>query len=441
MPHLRLLSTALLLQSSAVLLSVLVGCSLAPRSASPSSSELSVDARLEALSALAQDPAEQPAAPREGTNPAQSNEAAEVDSDPGPRTLLGQGGIGKAYDDLVAEKNDVFPLTVGAWHWFNLDLTGNDNGGYGTEALPGTYFWYARFSPKLEFEDGPIQAIGSESEFRIRDDGPFRDWFDDNWWFYEANLYAKTDIGKFEGGKILNRFGLPWDGTFWGNTPYFDGWKLDPDWGIGWSHELALDEDLTVETSAQFFIHDDHVNGSISGGDAESFPQASERNTVVARVAPKYRFDEETTLLLGLSGTYGHVDYSDNSPVRDQYIKATAVDVQFGWRSLNLFGEWVYSDGVRNPAHYISGGPSTRVDNYLLGGTYRWDWVTLRCTFSTGHAENPDGKQVLWVPAVTLHLTKNVDFYLEYVDWAVSPAAGPRIDFEEGIQFVLNWRF
>ena len=67
----------------------------------------------------------------------------------------------------------------------------------------------------------------------------FRSFFDEKVWFYE--LYAWLDrrrLGKFKAGKIWKRFGLDWDGTFWGNVQYYDGMKLDPDWGVSWEKHL-----------------------------------------------------------------------------------------------------------------------------------------------------------------------------------------------------------
>jgi len=389
---------------------------------------------------LPQDPEGEPP-PTPPPEPDQGRGRSEEEPIPPPsHTLLGDTEIGRFYDDLAAEKSEIVPLTIGAWHWFNWDLTGADDGGYGIDALPGTYFYYAQFSPEMELENETFEAVGAHVEFRIRDASKFRAFFRNQWWFYEAYGWVDTPAGRFKAGKLLNQFGLPWDNTFWGNTPYFDGFKLDPDWGVSWERS-ATDEPFSVGSAVQFFLRDDGVNGSITGGDLESAPLAHERDTGIVRVVPTWRFDDSSTLAVGWSGLVGRADYAIQDPQSDDTIVATAVDVKYSKGPYNVFGEAVYTHGVRNPARFVSGGPSKNIWAFLAGGDYTIDFCTLRAVYSVGFDDDPGGWEQLFVPGATLAVTENIDLYLEYVLWEVQAYGSSKSTFQNGFQFIINWRF
>ena len=71
-------------------------------------------------------------------------------------------------------------------------------------------------------------------------------------------------------------------------------------------------------------------------------------------------------------------------------------------------------------------------------------WV--RVNYSAGFDDNPYGWQQMWVPGVTVALTKNVDFYIDLVRWDVynnanAVATNGHREIEDGVSFVINWRF
>ena len=67
--------------------------------------------------------------------------------------------------------------------------------------------------------------------------------------------------------------------------------------------------------------------------------------------------------------------------------------------------------------------------------------MTWRANYSLGYDDNPGGKQSLFLPGVTIALTPNIDLYAEYVKWVVDPDNAPKVDYEDGYQLILNWRF
>jgi len=346
-------------------------------------------------------------------------------------------------DDCIAsfkkgKEASCFKLGAGAYHWVNIqsddgEVTyGYPNGG------EGTYFYYLTGDLACPRCNECAPQWGAHAELRARDETVFRSFFDHEVWFYEA--YAWLDmpnLGKFKAGKIWKRFGYDWDGTFWGNVQYYDGMKLDPDYGFAWERTWGAGKRFELNAFAQFFLTEDEVNGSIAGGDAESTGLFDEKNTIVLRVQPRWRFTKNMSVAVGLSGLLGQIE--DQVGDDDETLTQLALDAEFQWCGLKVFGEYVYSDGRQNPTHYVTGGASDVYRTYLAGAQYAIGPFTLRAIFSHGDYENPDGEQDLFLVGGTVALTDWLTLYLEYVDWTVQAAGGAEVQFEEGFQIVLNW--
>lgn len=357
-----------------------------------------------------------------------------------PKVLFHVPCFDKCIADFQAARDaSCFKLGAGAYHWVNIQNQGGDvtygypNGG------EGTYFYYlnADISCKGCSPCGP--TFGAHAQLRMRDDTVFRSFFDEKVWFYEA--YASMELprwGTFKAGKVWKRFGADWDGTFWGNVPYYDGMKLDPDFGVSWEQTWNKGDRWELDTFAQFFFRDDKVNGSISGADAESDPDREEQNTFVVRVVPRYRFTKNMALSLGLSGLFGQV--AGTSPgVSDETLTQFAADVEFTWCGLKAFAEYAHSDGIQNSSHYVTGGPSDTYDTLMVGLEYKLGAFTPRVVYSHGEYENPGGSQDLLLLGGTVQLFDWMTLYLEYVDWTVEPDGGAESVFEDGFQVVFNW--
>ncbi len=348
--------------------------------------------------------------------------------------------VTRLYDHLQETKQRWHvPLGIGAWHWYHEDLVGS-NDGYGIEGLRGTYWWFVTADPTYELSRDT--AIGGHLEYRLRDGDPFRSFFPDNFWSYEAYGYLRSaEHGTLKAGQIWKRFGLDWDGVFFGNAPYFDGFKLDPDYGVSWERSRSLDENLTLDTFVQFFVHEDGVNGSFGGADAESVPGFNERNTLVLRAVPNLSLGEDRSLAIGVSGFVGEID-SSRTDVASQNTTAYAVDVTYTSGRWRVFGEGLQSFGIINPARYVSGGPSNRITGFLCGTDYDFGPMTSRLIYSATIDDNPHAMQNLVVLSNTIAVTKNVDFYLEYVNHQVSGnAANPHVEFFNSLEFVIYWHF
>ena len=119
------------------------------------------------------------------------------------------------YDGIQKWKEDNhLPISIGAHHWWNIDRNQHVYGnGYGVGTERGTYYYLLDFDPKLKLEgDGFVKEIGIHFEGRLRDStDKLRAFYRDTIWSYEAYAYAKTDIGTFKAGQIVQNFCIGWD--------------------------------------------------------------------------------------------------------------------------------------------------------------------------------------------------------------------------------------
>ena len=101
-------------------------------------------------------------------------------------------------------------------------------------ALPGTFYYSLEASPEFDCRWGPFSKIGVYGDVRFRDSGvPLRPFYpDDTCWLQQGYLWASSDLGLFKAGAIARQFGLAWDGSWWGNVAYYDGFMAAEDWGL-----------------------------------------------------------------------------------------------------------------------------------------------------------------------------------------------------------------
>jgi len=349
----------------------------------------------------------------------------------------------KGYDDIEAwkERNHL-PISIGANHWFHLDrderIYGN---GYGVPTESGTYYWYIGADPSWKLSDGFIKELGAHTQFRIRDDenDKLRAFYYNTYWFYEAYLYAKTEIGTFKAGQVATQFGITWDGTWWEGVPYFDGYKFDPDYGVSWENQWKVSDRFSVDSVAQFFFASDRVNGSIPGADAESGPGMSERNTGIVRLVPTWKVTDDFKVAWGVSGIYGGIKGASARTGTDSTRGVWGSDLTLTYKNFSAFAEYIDAYGAANPTRYVSGGPSDHVNSLRGGVSYKYGPTTFHVVYSRGWDHNPSGHQFVFDPGVSIQLTKNVVLYAEYVKWDVTNRRGVTAKYDDGFELIFVW--
>lgn len=338
------------------------------------------------------------------------------------------------------------PITFGAQSWFHINNGGPAGSGYGEPGLSGTYYWYLKADPRWTLNQNDfIQAIGYHGELRFRDSpDKFRSWFSNSRrhaWFYQNYGYVDTPVGRFKAGQIWKRFGLDWDGTWWGDAQYFDGLKLDTGYGFSWENTWHPGRRFKLQSYAQYFISEAGVSGSLAGANPQSVPGSHERNLGVFRLVPTWQLTKDSSLAIGVSGLAGQIRNTTSALGGNTSQLAYAVDGTYTWRNFKIFSEVDQSFGRLNPNRYVSGGPSNRITDTEIGAAYQYGPVTYRIAWSAGFDANPSGRQYIWVPGVTIAFAKNVTLYAEYVNWRSIDHAGNRSQLENGFQLAFAWHF
>lgn len=350
-------------------------------------------------------------------------------------------GWDSAYDDVQAWKaENSIPVSIGAFHWFHVNNGGPNATGYGIPGLEGTYFYYVQLDPQFSPPSDLIRAVGAHVDFRFRDSrDPLRPFYDHTYWFYERYAWIDTSVGRFKAGQIWRRFGIDWDLSWWGDVQFFDGYKFNPDYGFSWEQQWTLSGQVQLDSFVQYFVAQDGVSSALAGGNPESVPSADARNTGIIRLVPRWNFSKDSSLAVGVSALAGEIRGITPQGGNDTHT-AIGTDVTLAQGPFTVFGEALRSNGIVNPQRYVTGGPSDRISELLFGGSYRLGPILFRVAWSAGFDENPDGRQYMWVPGVTLSIAKNLDLYAEYVRWDVIPSGGAHYIFENGAQLILNWR-
>lgn len=355
-------------------------------------------------------------------------------------TLAGKTYAARVWDELQKQKNAMLPVTLGAWHWWRTPTGGPGSDGYGSSSLPGTYYYYLMLDPWWKTSHNTIQSVGFHTELRFREKGSFRGSTDALVWPFEMYAWASTSVGVFKAGQLRRKFGIEWDGSFYGNTAYYDGFNLNADIGVSWERTFWIKPQFSVEAHAQFFFREDGITPGLVGADSESTSVFRLQNNAVFRVVPTWWFSPTSSLALGLSGSIGQVK-AQSAGYSDHAFSAWGVDLTYTRGKFKAYAEVLQRNGALTPTRYVSGGMSSQVTDFIVGTSYITGPVTWRVAYSAGFDRHPGGHQHMFVPGVTIAVTKNIDLYFEYVYWRVAASGVPGVTFENGFQTALNWRF
>jgi len=356
-------------------------------------------------------------------------------------TLLPEDNcIDSTFKSVLSVKDHLqFPLTVGGWHWWAIDTTGSGRGGYGYRGYRGTYAY--TFTGGPEYEIDRKQSVGVFWNFAARDGVPYRRYYTTNFWFLDAyGWYRHEDLGTLKAGLVTTKFGLDGYGTFLGTAPYFEGYIQDPDYGLSWERNWSVNEQLSVDTYAQYYIHDNGQNGSLTNFDSESVAGVSERNTVVLRSVGNWSLAEDTRLNLGTSFLVGEID-SHLPGFADDVRTVWGVDMTLTRGPFVLKSEFLQRFGRVVPSHFVSGGPSDRMEAWSAEADYRTGPINWVSKYSQSFQSNPDGRQEIISVGAQIDITPNIIFFGEYAWWNVDGNSAGNFNVLEGPQLVIYWHY
>ncbi|HEX6885889.1 MAG TPA: hypothetical protein VF530_21120 [Planctomycetota bacterium] len=313
-------------------------------------------------------------------------------------------------------------------------------------AEDNTEIYYANLVFDARYED-----FGIHFEPRFRD-SKLRPFFQSNVWIQELYMSwnpEEDSNGVLKVGKVYSQFGRFWDGVFYGNIPYFDGLKLDPDLGLSWENKLEVREGLTVEYSAQFFDRDGATNGSLQGRDTLSVgndqssatddtQRSFERNVLVGRIAPTLALGDATSITVGVSGMHGEADFA--APASDSKFTRANGELSVTTGPFTVFGDYTHQNGNHVIDFPLPGSDSDDIDYLMSGASWtRGDW-TLRYNYSFGDYDEDALKEELHMPGLVWQFDEHLSLWFEYVYWTRDDAGDPEL-LDRSMNVVLYGAF
>jgi hypothetical protein len=295
------------------------------------------------------------------------------------------------------------------------------------------------------------QRYGLHVQTRARD-SKLRSFFVSDVWFQEAYAWAKTEVGEVHAGKFYRKVGILWDDSFFGNVQYFNGLKLNPEYGAELVGSRPFSPAFAVDYSLQYLTNNDKVDGSLPGRDVESDPDATLADTGTVRLVPTWTFGPGRSLALGLSGLSGRIDRRGANPLvgRSFRLGQMAGDATLTWGPSISYVEILRQTGERNDTFH----PFSRLGyddaTYYLAGT-RWQVhprLNLRVNWSRVDYKGTGGtgaRETEIVPGLVFNLADNLAdklaLIVEYDWWKSQPRTGPEEFIDKSYNLVLNYNF
>jgi|SRR5579884_13508 hypothetical protein len=285
------------------------------------------------------------------------------------------------------------------------------------------------FSALVDGHHGPW---GFHADYRFRTT-KLRSFFPGNTRLQEGYVSYQTRFGQVKAGSFYRRVGLFWDGSFFGNIQYFDGLKLDPEFGVGFEGDHKLTKRLGADYSLQYFSTDARVNGSLPGRDFVSEPGARAKNDVTARFAPVWNFTDRTSLSIGGSFARGSIG-RDNGPHNQRTQAAADATIKVGsWTA--------YGEVLRQTVSGVVVLPPQNATYALVGARWTHGRFQPRLNFSQGdYHDLKGGREFIIQPGVTVELADGFSFIYEYDFWR-SITATNKTTLDRSLNFVLHYHF
>lgn len=286
-----------------------------------------------------------------------------------------------------------------------------------------------------------IHVQGRWRDTKLRSFFPSTTWLQEAWGSYAAPVGEASTV-TIRAGKIYQRIGRFWDGSFFGNLHYFDGLKLDPEFGIETVLETSPgDGGAEAEAYLQGLVDSDRTNGALAGRDLEGGDEL--RETALAagiRVsAPVARpAGRELRLEAGLSGLAERTEVSGRSEV-SALMEHVAADLEARWGPVLTYLEWTRRasgptglEDLPTPARTPELGPAGSRATWWLAGL-RVEAGPFEFRYNASTARYGDGGFREWIhqPGLTLGMAEGAELLVEYDDWRREPSGSPSADLDE----------
>lgn len=280
--------------------------------------------------------------------------------------------------------------------------------------------------------DGQRGHWGFHSDYRLRTT-KLRSFYPGSTWLQQGYVRYRTPYGEFRAGSFYRRVGIEWDDSFFGNIEYFDGLKLDPEFGLGFEGAHDFSKRWSAEYSAQYFSTDARINGSLPGRDFVSESAAHAKNDVTLRLAPVFHFGSGSSLTIGGSVAQGAID-RDSGPnnLRDQ----EAVDITL------QKGPWLaYGELLTQKVHGRVVLPPQNATYTLAGVRWTRGRYQPRFNFSQGNYFGLNARrEYILQPGITIRLADGFYFIYEYDFWQKLAMTNRQV-LDRSSNLVLQYHF
>ncbi len=411
--------------------------------------------------------------PRPPTRPAASDAPVKKDDQPKRRkvastetyvepeteTTTSTGGASSTPTDArppasAASKTVIPKIDIhgGAWLFYwqpfgvSIDPVGKARGVTG---IPDEKPFFRIHQAHINF-DGSVGDFGLFFNGSIRDT-KMREFYAGTAWVEEGYVYYKHPQAFIKIGKSYNRFGLFWDNSFYGNVQFYDGLKLDPDYGISLEGSVGKDKGFRLGYYGQFFLVDGRTNGSYVGRDTISIPDARRRNMAVVRLEPSYFWSKENSFTLGLSGEYFQADLPQ--PVGKKDVFRVGADFYANIGPISIWGdvarqigqsvtEWPIPPSTDPTTGVVTPGKASAKNDYILvGAEARIKKLVLRYNFSAVRYHDVAISEFFHVPGIGLNMNEYLQFLVEYAYWNQKTSTGQEALFDNTLATTIHGYF
>jgi len=297
--------------------------------------------------------------------------------------------------------------------------------------IPGAHpkFELYAFSALVDAQKG---AWGFHADYRLRTT-KLRSYYPGNTWLQQGYVRYRTPWGEVKAGSFYRRVGLEWDDSFFGNIEYFDGFMLDPEFGVGFEGSHDLSGRLGAEYSLQYFSTNAPVNGSLPGRDFVSEPGASAKNDVTMRFAPVWHFNKWSSLNVGGSFAQGAIDRDAGPHNLRRQIAADA--------TLQLGPILTYGEVLRQTVSGVVVLPPQDATYTLAGIRWARGRYQPRFNFSQANYHGlSGGREYILQPGITVRLVDNLSFIYEFDFWREVSVVNPTT-IDRSLNLVLLYHF
>jgi hypothetical protein len=274
----------------------------------------------------------------------------------------------------------------------------------------------------------------AEPRFRqtpLRNFSPSNIWVQQVWVGYDILQGVRARAGL-----INTSFSRPWDNSWFGNLPYLNGLKLDPDYGVDIGGSRDVSDLVAVDYTLQWLPASDGLNGFFSTTDKmqrlnalpgdevvldfDSTPGYGERQAIVGRLVPALKFGD-FKIAAG-----GSIYTSEISNPADESGRKFAVGAEgeISWRGAALYGEYVDTEvSIESDAlkwQHMGAGASytwSRDSRWLKQAQGRVNVTTTDYTRSQSFNDDIEAGEFFATAGAYVRLHEMLGLTAEYVFW------------------------